>query len=76
MEWIGARRFVAALITFYKSADQDAMETKCCAMYEIFKALTREKGYVDGSDYNAFFEAAYDLKLHVDNGRYKTPGDW
>eukprot|EP00965_Chrysotila_dentata_P179829 5937497-Pleurochrysis_carterae.AAC.1 len=31
MEWNGARRFVAALMAFYKSADQDAKETKCCA---------------------------------------------
>eukprot|EP00965_Chrysotila_dentata_P071085 2349161-Pleurochrysis_carterae.AAC.1 len=76
MDWGGARRFVAALIAFYKSADQDAKETKCCALYEIFKAFTIEKGYIDGTDYNPIFEAAHDLKLHVDDRRYMTPSNW
>eukprot|EP00965_Chrysotila_dentata_P021349 706682-Pleurochrysis_carterae.AAC.1 len=76
MEWIGARRFMAALINYYKAADPKDKETKTLTLYELFKSFTRERGYVDGSDYNGIFEAAHALKLHVGGGRFESPGDW
>eukprot|EP00965_Chrysotila_dentata_P257493 6212902-Pleurochrysis_carterae.AAC.1 len=76
MEWKGARRFVAVLITFYQAADQTDTATKNFLMYELYRAFTEEMAFVDAGDINQKFEPAHNLKVRIINGFYTAVADW